>query len=74
MNGYIKQGTPVIESSSGSTAISEAYFASLLDLPFIAVVPAKTQKHKIEAIEFYGASVSYLSRPIFLLRLLPLVV
>ena len=30
-NGWIEQGTPVIEASSGSTAISEAWFARLLD-------------------------------------------
>ena len=39
-NGWLKPGAPVIEASSGSTAISEAYFARLLGLPFIAVMPA----------------------------------
>ncbi|MEX9251888.1 PLP-dependent cysteine synthase family protein [Pseudenterobacter timonensis] len=53
-NGWIKEGTPVIESSSGSTAVSEAYFARLLGLPFIAVMPASTAKRKVEQIEFYG--------------------
>lgn len=38
-NGWIKEGTTIIESSSGSTAVSEAYFARLLGLPFIAVCP-----------------------------------
>jgi len=28
-NGLISEGTPIIESSSGSTAVSEAYFARL---------------------------------------------
>ncbi|QDF66953.1 PLP-dependent cysteine synthase family protein [Shewanella sp. SNU WT4] len=53
-NGWIKQGTTVIESSSGSTAVSEAYFAKLLGLPFIAVMPKSTAKKKIQQIEFYG--------------------
>jgi cysteine synthase len=53
-NGWIKRGTPIIESSSGSTAISEAYFARLLGLPFIAVIPRATAKEKIAQIEFYG--------------------
>ncbi|MCL1112671.1 PLP-dependent cysteine synthase family protein [Shewanella basaltis] len=53
-NGWIKQGTPIIESSSGSTAVSEAYFARLLGLPFIAVMPQTTAKKKIQQIEFYG--------------------
>ncbi|WP_223481695.1 PLP-dependent cysteine synthase family protein, partial [Pseudomonas sp. BF-B-15] len=53
-NGWLKPGAPVIEASSGSTAISEAYFARLLGLPFIAVMPATTSKEKIAQIEFYG--------------------
>jgi len=53
-NGWIKEGTPIIEASSGSTAVSEAYFARLLGLPFIAVMPANTAKRKIEQIAFYG--------------------
>lgn len=53
-NGWIKQGSTVIESSSGSTAVSEAYFARLLDLPFIAVIPKTTSQQKIDKIKFYG--------------------
>ncbi|WP_040260948.1 PLP-dependent cysteine synthase family protein [Pseudomonas massiliensis] len=53
-NGWLKPGKPVIEASSGSTAISEAYFARLLGLPFIAVMPASTSQVKIEQIAFYG--------------------
>ncbi|WP_110457724.1 PLP-dependent cysteine synthase family protein [Shewanella algidipiscicola] len=53
-NGWIKQNTPIIESSSGSTAVSEAYFARLLGLPFIAVMPKSTAKKKIQQITAYG--------------------
>ncbi|MFP9229171.1 PLP-dependent cysteine synthase family protein [Pectobacterium cacticida] len=53
-NGWINEGTPIIEASSGSTAVSEAYFARLLGLPFIAVMPSSTAKRKIEQITFYG--------------------
>lgn len=53
-NGWIKEGTPIIEASSGSTAVSEAWFARLLGLPFIAVMPACTAKRKVEQITFYG--------------------
>jgi len=53
-NGWIHEGTTVIEASSGSTAVSEAYFARLLGLPFVAVMPAGTSREKIELIEFYG--------------------
>lgn len=53
-NGWLSEGRPVIEASSGSTAVSEAYFARLLGLPFIAVIPAGTSPEKIAAIEFHG--------------------
>ena len=53
-NSWIRKGTTIIEASSGSTAISEAYFARLLGLPFIAVVPAGTSPQKLEQIQFYG--------------------
>ncbi len=53
-NGWLREGRPVVEASSGSTAVSEAYFARLLGLPFIAVIPASTSPEKIAAIEFHG--------------------
>jgi cysteine synthase A len=56
-NGWIRRGAPVVEASSGSTAISEAYFARLLGLHFIAVAPHTTARPKIEAIEFLGGEV-----------------
>ena len=34
--------------------MSEAYFARLLGLPFVAVMPASTSQEKIELIEFHG--------------------
>jgi len=53
-NGRIRGDTPIVEASSGSTAVSEAYFARLLGLPFYAVMPATTSKEKIAAIEHLG--------------------
>ncbi|WP_115717619.1 PLP-dependent cysteine synthase family protein [Gallaecimonas mangrovi] len=53
-NGWITEGKTIIEASSGSTAVSEAYFARLLGLPFIAVIPKSTSAEKIAKISFYG--------------------
>jgi cysteine synthase len=55
-NGWLGPGTTVVEASSGSTAVSEAYFAKLIGLPFIAVMPRSTSPEKIAAIEFHGGS------------------
>jgi cysteine synthase A len=53
-NGWIGEDTTVVEASSGSTAVSEAYFAALLGLPFIAVMPASTSASKVALIESQG--------------------
>ena len=50
-NGRIRDDTPIVEASSGSTAISEAYFARMLGLPFHAVMAASTSQEKILEIE-----------------------
>lgn len=53
-NGKITKDTTVVEASSGSTAVSEAYFARMIGVPFIAVLPKTTARSKIRQIEFYG--------------------
>jgi cysteine synthase len=62
-NGWVTRGTPVIEASSGSTAVSEAYFARLLGLPFIAVMPRSTSREKIALIEREGGSCHFVDQP-----------
>ncbi|MCZ2405775.1 MAG: PLP-dependent cysteine synthase family protein [Burkholderiales bacterium] len=53
-NGWVREGSTIVEASSGSTAVSEAYFARLLGLPFVAVMPRSTSAEKIALIEFHG--------------------
>ncbi|WP_395712557.1 PLP-dependent cysteine synthase family protein [Reyranella sp.] len=62
-NGYIGAGTTVVEASSGSTAVSEAYFAQLLGLPFIAVMTRSTSRSKVEAIERFGGRCHFVDAP-----------
>lgn len=62
-NAWIGPETCVIEASSGSTAVSEAYFARMLGLRFIAVVPAATAAPKLEAIRFYGGEIHAVDDP-----------
>jgi cysteine synthase A len=63
VHGWLKPGSPVVEASSGSTAVSEAYFARLLGLEFIAVMPRSTQQEKIDRIEFYGGRTHLIDDP-----------
>jgi cysteine synthase A len=59
-NGHVREGTPVIEASSGSTAVSEAYFARMIGVPFYAVMPRTTSAEKIAAIEHYGGNCHFI--------------
>ncbi len=60
-NGWVDKGTTIVEASSGSTAVSEAYFARLLGLPFVAVMPRSTSPEKIAQIEFLGGSCHFVN-------------
>ncbi|MDA0566112.1 PLP-dependent cysteine synthase family protein [Streptomonospora sp. S1-112] len=62
-NGWIDEHTTVVEASSGSTAVSEAYFARLLGLDFVTVVPRKTSPEKIALIERYGGTCHFVDVP-----------
>jgi cysteine synthase A len=53
-NGWLHAGSTVVEATSGSTAVSEAYFARLIGLPFVAVMPRSTSPEKVALIEWHG--------------------
>ena len=62
-NGWIGPGAAIVEASSGSTAVSEAYFANMLGLRFVAVMPRSTAAEKVEAIGFYGGKAHFIDDP-----------
>ncbi|MEU7633993.1 PLP-dependent cysteine synthase family protein [Nocardia sp. NPDC049220] len=62
-NGWVTEGTTVVEASSGSTAVSEAYFAKLLGLDFVAVMPARTSPQKVALIEAQGGRCHFVQHP-----------
>ena len=62
-NGRLHAGQAVVDASSGSTAISEAWFARLLGLPFVAVMPACTAPRKIADVEALGGTCDLVDDP-----------
>jgi cysteine synthase A len=62
-NGRLRPGQTVVDASSGSTAISEAWFARLLGLPFIAVMPACTAPGKIRDLQALGGQCDLVADP-----------
>lgn len=62
-SGLIRPTTTVIEASSGSTAVSEAYFAKLIGVPFVAVMPASTSPAKIALIRRHGGQCHLVDDP-----------
>lgn len=61
-NGFIGPETTLVEASSGSTAVSEAYFARLLGLPFVAVMTRGTSRQKVAEIERFGGRCHFVDR------------
>ena len=57
------EGQTVVDASSGSTAISEAWFARLLGLPFVAVMPACTAPRKIADVQALGGHCDLVDDP-----------
>ena len=62
-NGWIEERTTIVDASSGSTAVSEAYFARFLGLPYVAVMPAAASSEKIALIEAQGGSCHLVDDP-----------
>lgn len=62
-NGRLRDGQTVVDASSGSTAIAEAWFARLLGLPFVAVMPACTAPGKIHAVQALGGRCELVDDP-----------
>lgn len=56
VNGAIGPQTHLYEATSGNTAIGEAYFASILGLPFTAVMRPGISELKVKAIKQYGGA------------------
>ncbi|MEW9570359.1 PLP-dependent cysteine synthase family protein [Rhodanobacter sp. Si-c] len=62
-NGRLREGQAVVDASSGSTAISEAWFARLLGLSFTAVMPACTAPRKIRDVQALGGRCDLVGDP-----------
>ncbi|HEY4032765.1 MAG TPA: pyridoxal-phosphate dependent enzyme [Ktedonobacteraceae bacterium] len=62
-NGKIQRNTPIIEASSGNTAVSEAYYARLLGLRFIAVMAHSTSPEKIRRVQRYDGECVFVDDP-----------
>jgi cysteine synthase len=62
-NGRIGPDSTLVEASSGSTAVSEAYFARLLGLRFVAVTPRTTTLEKQAEIASNGGEIHLVDDP-----------
>lgn len=62
VNGRLRPGGLVVEASSGSTAVSEAHFAQMLGLEFVAVMPRSTSAEKVQLIESAGGRCHFVDR------------
>lgn len=61
--GAIRDGTTIIESSSGNLGIGLAQACRYYDLRFICVVDPKTTAQNIRLLEAYGAEINMVEKP-----------
>jgi 2,3-diaminopropionate biosynthesis protein SbnA len=61
--GTIKQGTVVVESSSGNMGIGLAQACSYFGLQFICVIDSKTTQQNIDVLKAYGAQTNLVTDP-----------
>jgi N-(2-amino-2-carboxyethyl)-L-glutamate synthase len=62
-NGAIREGSVIVESSSGNMGIGLAQACSLYHLRFICVVDSKTTTQNILLLKAYGAEVELVQEP-----------
>lgn len=62
-NADIRRNSVLVDASSGSTAVSEAFFARVLGLRFVAVVPRQTSPSKLALIEQMGGKIEFVDDP-----------
>ncbi|MDH2428898.1 pyridoxal-phosphate dependent enzyme [Sphaerisporangium sp. TRM90804] len=60
-DGRIVEGTPVVEAAGGAMAVTQAYFARLLGLPYTAVMPKGANG---EGVERLGGTCRYVHPPL----------
>ncbi|KAK0425717.1 hypothetical protein QR680_009338 [Steinernema hermaphroditum] len=57
VEGHIRENTTVFETSSGNTAVSEAFMCRLIGVKFVAIVPDTIEAVKAAHIEEQGGAV-----------------
>ena len=62
--GQLTEGTPVVEATGGAAAEAQAYFARLLRLPYVAVMPGESRPERAEPVERLGGEVRFHTPPL----------
>ncbi|MFB9319605.1 PLP-dependent cysteine synthase family protein [Cryptosporangium minutisporangium] len=60
-SGRIIEGMTVVEATGGNAAVSQAYFARLLGLPYVAVMPGAPNAARAAAVERYGGRCEFVT-------------
>ncbi|MGW0591233.1 PLP-dependent cysteine synthase family protein [Streptosporangium sp. NPDC002607] len=60
-SGRIAEGTTVVEATGGAMAVAQAYFARLLGLPYVAVMPRRSSG---EGVERLGGTCRFVDPPL----------
>ncbi|MGC9671246.1 PLP-dependent cysteine synthase family protein [Planosporangium sp. 12N6] len=62
--GRVTEGTTVVEATGGTAAVAQAYFARLLGLPYLAVMPGAPSPGRAAPVERLGGRCRFVSPPL----------
>ncbi|HEV7897745.1 MAG TPA: pyridoxal-phosphate dependent enzyme [Planosporangium sp.] len=63
-SGLVTEGTTVVEATGGNAAVAQAYFANLLGLPYLAVMPGAPSPGRSEPVERLGGGCRFVNPPL----------
>jgi len=63
-SGRITEGMTVVEAAGGNAAVAQAYFARLLGLPYVVVMPGKADPARAAAVEALGGQCRFVTPPL----------
>jgi cysteine synthase len=62
-DGLITEGTTVVEATGGNAAVAQAWFARLLGLPYVVVMPGERSEARARPVEELGGECRFVTPP-----------
>lgn len=64
VDGLVTEGTTVVEATGGNAAVAQAWFARLLGVPYVAVMPGEYSAARARPVEELGGRCRFVTPPL----------